>query len=460
LPATENGLFDAAVRKALGIAVAALEGAAQEEEGKRDFALYEAIRKGTASLQLFDEPDAVDHLINIAIDVQCLPANMVQHAVMWGMRDAEEAREKQAKTRANGHALPFIDKSGWDAMPPEREWAVLGRIPLRQPTLFSGEGSTGKSIIALQLCIAHAMGSDWLGAMPTPGPAVYFGAEDEQDELQRRCAAIASFYSFSLASMTNLNLLSFAGLDPVLAMPTREGKIVATPLFDRLMEAAGDIKPRCLVLDTSADVYGGNEIDRTQVRAFVNMLRKLAITADGSVVLLAHPSLTGINSGSGISGSTAWHNSVRARMYLKVPKDEDDNKPSDRRELQFLKNNYGPVAETLTLQWKNGLFLPENSTSPLHRAANEANADAVFLAVLGKLIQQKRTPSPKCRAPNYAPTVIAKHQDGKGHSKKEYETAMERLIEAGKIYVEESGAPSRKYHYLAIGPQPEDASNE
>jgi hypothetical protein len=42
----------------------------------------------------------------------------------------------------------------------------------------------------------------------------------------------------------------------------------------------------------------------------------------GSVVLIAHPSLTGINTGTGISGSTQWHNSVRARFYLKGYKSE------------------------------------------------------------------------------------------------------------------------------------------
>ncbi len=37
------------------------------------------------------------------------------------------------------------------------------------------------------------------------------------------------------------------------------------------------IKPQTLVIDTSADVYAGNENDRMQVRQFVGLLRKLAI---------------------------------------------------------------------------------------------------------------------------------------------------------------------------------------
>ena len=45
-------------------------------------------------------------------------------------------------------------------------------------------------------------------------------------------------------------------------------------------------------------------------------MRQLAITGDAGLILQAHPSLTGINNNMGLSGSTAWHNSVRSRMLL------------------------------------------------------------------------------------------------------------------------------------------------
>src|SRR5438067_2259720 len=62
--------------------------------------------------------------------------------------------------------FPWIDVSNWDNEPtPEREWAVLDRVPLRQVTLFSGEGAVGKSLVELHLSVAHALGKDWLGTM-------------------------------------------------------------------------------------------------------------------------------------------------------------------------------------------------------------------------------------------------------------------------------------------------------
>ena len=68
--------------------------------------------------------------------------------------------------------LRWTDMSSWDREPvPEREWAILNRVPLRQAGLFSGEGGTGKSIIEITKDIAHVTGKDpvWLYARARAG---------------------------------------------------------------------------------------------------------------------------------------------------------------------------------------------------------------------------------------------------------------------------------------------------
>jgi RecA-family ATPase len=345
----------------------------------------------------------------------------------------------------------------WDSTPaPSRPWAVTNRIPISQPTLFSGEGAAGKTLVELQLCVAHVTGRDWLGGLPEPGPAIYYGAEDDSDELHRRLTAIAGHYGVRFSDLIagGLHLLSFAGSDAVLAIPDRQGKVQPTPLFDRLLEAAADIRPRHIGIDASADVFGGNEIDRTQVRQFVGLMRKLAIAANGSVVLLAHPSLTGINSGTGLSGSTAWHNSVRARMLLRTvqERDRDGQSASDLRELSFLKNNYGPLAESIVLRFRNGLFLPEAGPSTLEKLARDQKVDETFLDVLGKLIKQNRPVSPSAHASNYGPKVIAGHPDGKAYTQRDYGAALERLLAANRIHIACFGPRSKPVRHLALGP--------
>jgi AAA domain len=91
--------------------------------------------------------------------------------------------------------LLWADTSTWDSTPcPPREWAVRDRIPLRQVTLFSGEGAIGKSIVEMMLCVAHVLGKDWLGSLPDPGGAFYFGCEDDEPELRIRFHGIAAHY--------------------------------------------------------------------------------------------------------------------------------------------------------------------------------------------------------------------------------------------------------------------------
>ena len=231
----------------------------------------------------------------------------------------------------NGHAseefapliIKWIDTSRWDSEPcPPREWAVQDRIPSRQVALLSGEGAIGKSILELMLGVAHVTGKDWLGSLPEPGGAFYFGCEDDEKELRLRLGPIVAHYgtTFDNLKAGGFRFQSLAGQDAVLGAPNRNGTIEPTALFDQLLEQASDLKPKHIGIDTAADVFAGNEIDRAQVRQFINLLRRLAIVSNGSVLLLTHPSLTGINTGTGLSGSTAWHNSVRSRMYMTAPK--------------------------------------------------------------------------------------------------------------------------------------------
>ena len=257
--------------------------------------------------------------------------------------------------------LRFCDIAQWSAQePPPREWAVPNRFPLRNVALISGEGAVGKSILIMQLGVAHALGRDWLGTLPEPGPFLYLNAEDEEAELHRRFVDIAKHFGSSLSELTNdVHILSLAGQDAVLGRADRDGLIQPTPLFRKLTEAARAIRPKLIALDTSADVFGGNENDRAQVRQFIGLIRGMAIAANAAVIIATHPSLTGINSGSGLSGNTAWHNSVRARAYVKPAKTEDGGEPDKAlRQIEFMKSNYGPVADTVIVRWKDGVFIP------------------------------------------------------------------------------------------------------
>jgi RecA-family ATPase len=352
--------------------------------------------------------------------------------------------------------LQWIDPTKWDTEPcPPREWAVLDRIPLRQVTLFSGEGAVGKSILELMLAVAHVTGKDWLGSLPEPGGAFYIGCEDDEQELRIRLTAIATHYgtTFNELKANGFRFKSLAGEDAVMAAPDRNGIIKPTTLFDQLYEQAGDLKPKHIGIDTSADVYVGNEVDRTQVRQFIGLLRRLAMVSMGSVVLLSHPSLTGINTGTGISGSTAWHNSVRARMYMTAPKIEAGEQPdSDLREIIFKKLNYGPKADSLVLRYQRGLFLPEAGLSGIDKAAREAKVEEAFLAITRKLETRGQELSPSPTSHHYAPTIVSRQPEAKGLKKSEFVAALDRLLDQRKVRVATLRAgSSREKKIIKVG---------
>jgi RecA-family ATPase len=350
--------------------------------------------------------------------------------------------------------LPFVDMTNWrvnEGVPP-REWGVRDLFPRRNVALLSGEGAAGKTLLALQLGVAHALGRDWIGRLPEPGPFLYFGAEDETDEIHRRLADILKHYGADFPDLQgNIHLLTFAGEDAVLGHADHTGLVKPTPLFLRLLKAAIEIKPVLIVLDTSADVFAGNENDRSQVRQFVGLLRKIAIQANGYVIVNAHPSLTGINSGSGLSGSTGWHNSVRARAYLTTPKTDRDEEPDpDLRVLEFKKSNYSKVSTSIPLRWEHGVWAPVAGTSSFDRRVKEQTADRLFVALLDRFNDQGRNVSEKAAAKNYAPTEFAREAEAKKYHirKADFEGAMRRLFETSAIEVQPYGPPSRGFTRL------------
>jgi RecA-family ATPase len=361
--------------------------------------------------------------------------------------------------------LQWLDMSMWDREPiPDRKWVIRDRVPLRQAGLFSGEGGTGKSIIELMKDVAHVAAKDWLGSMPEPGPAFYLGAEDDVDEIHIRLAAIAKHYGVTFEELIDggLRILPLLGKDATLCAVTRGGKVETTRLYHQIREAAGDIKPKNISIDPLSRVFAGSEIDRVQVYAFAMHIQALAMVADGSVTVLSHPSLHGISSGTGISGSTAWHGAFRFRQYLKgVKADEGDQPDNDLRELQFLKNQYGPRGETLVLRYQRGLFLPEAGIADLDKLARATQADDAFMNLLRRFWGQERKVSDSRTANNYAPSAFAKEEEAKKHrlKKSELEEAMRRLFKADKIHNVSYGRSSQPCAKIEIGPCPPKVPN-
>lgn len=331
---------------------------------------------------------------------------------------------------------------------PPRNWLVRDLVPSGTVTLLGGDGGTGKSLLALQLACAVATGGQWLDRQLSGGGVVFISAEDDDAELHRRLDDIVQASDIRFSDLDRLTMRSLAGEDALLAHLDRaSGVLSPSPLYADLNRRLEDEKPALLVLDTLADLFPGNENDRAQARHFIGLLRGLAIRHDCAVVLLAHPSLSGLNSGSGTSGSTGWNNSVRSRLYLeRVAQDGYEANP-DARVLRTMKANYGRTGGEINITWRNGVFMADPAETALDRMAGNAKAERVFLRLLRMLTEQGRKVN-SGGGQTYAPTVFAAHPEGERVSKTAFRSAMENLLAQGKIRIAEDGPASKRRSFL------------
>ena len=370
---------------------------------------------------------------------------------------AERAAAAKEATKRTSVFFPASQLHGKPV--PQRQWLVEGLVPLENVTLLYGDGGTGKSLLALQLAVATVSKGAWVGQDVRSGSALFISAEDDVRELHRRLAAVAKGAGITLQDLDRLTLRSLAGEDALLGTFDREGRLAATGLFGEIEAQAARHGPTLIVFDTLNDLYAGDENDKAQARQFIGLLRGLAIRRPCAVVLLAHPSKSGMSSGSGDSGSVAWSNSARSRLYLSRDRRDGYEPDPDARILKTMKANYGPNGGTVGLRYKDGVFVPTGlvtsaGASSHHGGENITDkAKRVFL----KLLQEFNSNGLKANAsagPNYAPKVFAEHPDSEGVQKGAFKSAMLQLMTEGTVRNEQSGPPTQRVSQLVLASTP------
>jgi RecA-family ATPase len=288
--------------------------------------------------------------------------------------------EPDADQTPEARPLSLLDPCAWTRDPPARQWTVPDWIPRNHVTGLYGDGGVGKSLLAQQLASCVALALPWVGLETLPGRALGVFCEDSAEELERRQSDINRALGVEARNLESLRLLSRFGEDnTLLFFDGDRGR--TTPFFDRLAAACRAWKPSLIVLDTAADLFGGNENDRPKVRAFIgSCLGRLARDHDAAVVLCAHPSVAGLANGSGAGGSTAWNNTLRSRLYLTHPASDPDQPagPSHHRVLTRMKANYAPRDARVEIEWRAGAFAVKDISRPLDDAATWQAIGAMF----------------------------------------------------------------------------------
>jgi len=376
------------------------------------------------------------------------------------VEEFEPVNHEQKQSDQKLPALKVIDPSQWQGkVPPPQEWIVRELIPAKTVTLLFGDGGSGKSTIAVQLSIARDVGRDWLGMVPKIGRTLFLSAEDDEDELHRRTENCRVHYGIKYSDLTATRFVDLVGENAVLGGLHRNGIIQATLLFRAVEQYVKEFKPDLLVVDALADAYAGDENNRPQARQFITLLKKLCRDYSLAVICIAHPSLSGMQSGSGTSGSTGWSNSARSRLYFDRVKDADGNVEAGLCQLSLKKANYAQEGLSFLVRWKAGVYVPEAGISSLDRASIEQRAQEVFLGLLAKVSDQKQEVSPN-KSPSYAPAKFFKMKEAAGLKKAHLERAMQELLDGDRIHIEVDGPASKRRSRLRIGPTPSQKSDD
>lgn len=331
--------------------------------------------------------------------------------------------------------LTLITPAAWpDEEPPAIDWLADQRIPRGDATTLHGDGAAGKTDSATQLAEACARRAPyWFGHEVAGGPVVILSAEEPERELRRRIWLHGKRDGFSPQDLADLHLWfpdDVAGA--VFATPDRSGVMQPTPLFHSIAATIADIAPVLVIVDNVAATFTGSQNDRVMVRSYVNLWRRIARQPSRpAVLLLDHPSLSGLTSGTGRGGNMDWRNAVRSALYLRVP---DDKAEADRgiRILETVKSNYAAPGKPARLQWSDGGLALEHAPTSLHRLAKDTECEDTFLRYLDERSAQGRPVSDK-NGKNYAPAVFAEMAGSGGFTAKAFAQAMDRLFAARKI---------------------------
>ena len=188
-------------------------------------------------------------------------------------------------------------------------------------------------------------------------------------------------------------------------------------------------------------------------------MQALAKVAGGSVTILSHPSLAGIASGSGLSGSTAWHGAFRFRQYLKGIKNERRRSARQRSaRARIQEEPVRPDRPDHRAAVPERPVPAEDGRLDLDRLAREAEGGQMFVDLLRRFTDPGRQRQPQERPPRITrPRRSPKSRKPKRRSSERTtsRTAMRRLFAAGRILVETYGRPSQPSSRLAVKPPAE-----
>ena len=195
-----------------------------------------------------------------------------------------------------------------------QRWLVEGLWGEAAVGMIGGAPKCAKTWLGLDLALSVATGTACLGqyAVPTPGPALVYLAEDALPVVRQRVAGMARHRGIDLARI-EMHVITA----PVL-------RLDRDPDRARLWETARQLGPRLLILDPLVRLHGIDENHAGEVAELLAYFRSLQRQLNLSVILVHHTrknAAAGVAAGLGLRGSSDIHAFGDSNLYLKRTRD-------------------------------------------------------------------------------------------------------------------------------------------
>lgn len=253
-------------------------------------------------------------------------------------------------------ALDLAALAARDPRPPKN---IMAGLPTGYVSQTFAHGGTGKSQIELMRAVCIAAGLPFCGLPVEQRRVLFVSCEDRADILHWRLSRICVYLGIDMASLSGrLQILDLVGHASILYAPDPRSGHALTAAYGLLAQRIKEYETQVLVLDGISDTFGGYENARAEVKQFINHLLALIPADTGAVLLIGHIDKASAKAGAtseGYSGSTAWHNSARARWFLypEAEQSEDGGHATRTNKLilELQKANHGETGTQIEFEW-------------------------------------------------------------------------------------------------------------
>jgi RecA-family ATPase len=355
---------------------------------------------------------------------------------------------------------------------PRRQW-LYGKYYQRGIVSATvAPGGTGKTSLEMVEAVALATCRNLLGEQPEERCRVWLhNGEDGLEELNRRVVAICQHYKIPQEELQSWLFLT-SGTEMALKVANGYSDLkIDTALIAEMTRVIADNAIDVVMFDPLVTLHNINESDNGKMDTLIRIFTRIADACSCSIDISHHTrklpaTLSGLDHTSDDArGASSVRDAVRMLRILNVmsPKDAENLGFDDFERLSYFRVDRGKansVAPASSATWRKfesvelangdnvGVVTPWELPTT-ENPDDQDKAEKLFLQLLDQYTASGREVNDRHHR-YYAPKCFAQEAAARAAriSRGKFETAMSRLLAAGKIHIETYGRSDRPDHRI------------